>query len=115
MPTINIGPLNQRISIEKKVVTQDPDYGTELVTWTPLATVWANIVDNLPSNSEAVKDGLAMAADTSVMIIRFRGDVDTSMRIIAYRPNRLVYQIIAGPAEIGKRQYLEFGVSRYSS
>ena len=38
------GEFDRRVTIEKKVVTQDPSYGTELITWTSLATVWAKVV-----------------------------------------------------------------------
>ena len=113
--SLDIGPLDHRITIEKKVVTQDPDYGTEIVTWTPVATVWANIEDVLPTRSEAYRNRIAVSTDQIIIRFRYRTDIDSSMHIIAWRPNRNVYEIVSGPAEIGRHQYLEIGCERYSS
>ena len=109
---MNIGKFDRRITIEQKSVAQDATFCTEIITWNTLATVWANVQDVLPSRSEAVQQGLSAARNQTRIRIRYRSDVDSSMRITH---NGTVYQIVGGPAEIGRQQYTEFVVERYSS
>lgn len=107
--------LRHRCLIERKSVTQDPKYGTEVIAWVTVANAWCSAEDVSPSRSEAVKNGLAIAINQTVVRMRFRTDVDSSMRLTINRPALTVYQIIAGPAEIGNRQGIEFMVERITS
>lgn len=119
------GELDRLISIEYKEVSQDVTYGTEIVTWQPLvslpgsprvaAPLWANVVDVPPSHSEAVKQGLAIARNQTKITMRWRGDVDSSMRITAHMNPDVVYQIVGGPAMIGRKHWLEMVCERFSS
>lgn len=104
--------LDRRITIRKKSVAQDATYGTEAITWALLALVWAEWVDAQPSRSDSVRQGLEQAANQARVRIRYREDVDSSMRV-EYRG--YIWQIIGGPAEIGRREYIEFVVERYTS
>lgn len=112
---MDAGTLRDRARIEYKAVTQDADYGTEVVTWTTLATVWCNVQDELPSKSEAVKNGLAIAARRTRVRMRFRSDIDSSMRLVISRPSAETYQIVGGPAILGNREGLELLCEKYSS
>jgi SPP1 family predicted phage head-tail adaptor len=103
--------LNRRISIDQAVPGQD-SAGASAPTWTLLATVWAERRDGLPSRSESVRQGLEQARDQVRYRIRYRDDLDSSMRI---RDGGDVLQIVGGPAEIGRREYLEFMCERYST
>lgn len=102
--------LDHYVTIERKVLAQDPTYGSTTHTWAPLESVWAEVQDMLPSRSEAVRSeavrqGLAQARNQTRVRMRYRTDVDASMRII---DGSRVLQIVAGPAEVGGRQaYLE--------
>ena len=119
------GQLDRRITIERKVVTQDATYGSEIITWTPLvvlpgsptvaASLWANVVDVQPSRSEAVKQGLSVATNQTRVTIRYRSDVDSSMRITVHGDTAVVDQIVGGPAMIGRKEWLEMMCERYSS
>lgn len=112
---MNAGPLNTRCRIEQKSVTQDATYGTEVVTWTTVATVWCNVQDELPSRSEAVKQGLAVATQRTRVRMRYRTGLDPSMRLVISRPSETTYQIVSGPAVLGNKDGLEFFVEKYSS
>ena len=113
---IQAGRFDRRIVIEKQSTTQDANYGTPLVVWETLVTVWANWQDVMPSRSESVKMGLDVARNQTRVRIRYITGVDSSMRIILLGPPDVTYQIVGGPAEIGKRKTeLEFMVERYSS
>lgn len=112
---MNIGTLNTRCRIEQKCVTQDPDYGTEVIEWTTLATTWCALQDELPSRSEAVKQGLVTAASRTRVRMRYRTDIDSSMRLVINRPAETIYQIIGGPAMLGNKDGIELFVEKYSS
>lgn len=112
---MNAGALNTRCRIEQKSITQDPVYGTELVTWAVLATVWCAVQDELPSKSEAVKQGLTVATQRTRVRMRYRTDIDSSMRLVINRPAETVYQIVAGPAILGNKDGIELFVEKYSS
>jgi head-tail adaptor len=117
------GQLDRQILVEKKVVTQNPTYGTELVTWAPLSTVngqpewyWAEVQDVLPSRSEAVAQGLALARNQTRIRLRWRDDITSDMRVTVRGSTNVLYQIVGGPAEIGGRQdRIEIVCEKYSS
>jgi len=120
------GKLTRQITIERKQVTQDANYGTEIVTWIPLVALpgsptiaerfSAEIMDTLPSRSEAVQSGLVMARNQSRLRMRWRDDVDSSMRVIVHGDSDVYYQIISGPVEFGgRKQEIEMVIERFSS
>lgn len=110
-----IGTLNTRCRIEYKVTTRDDTYNSEIVTWALLAVVWCNLQDELPSKSEALKQGLVLNVNSTRWRARYRSDVDSSMRIVVMRPQQRTYQIASGPAEIGNKDGLECMLEEYSS
>lgn len=117
------GNLDRQILVEKKQVTQDPTFGTELVTWVPLSTVsgqpewyWAEVQDALPSRSEAVTQGLAVARNQTRIRMRWRDDITSAMRITLRGDTNIMFQIVGGPAEIdGRKERIEVMCERYSS
>jgi len=108
---------DRQITIQRKQVSTDPDFGTELVTWVPLVAVpgspevgerfWAEVQDALPSRSEAVTMGLSVARNQVRIRFRYRDDVDSSMRVLLHGDGAdQVLQIVGGPAMIGGRKEL---------
>jgi head-tail adaptor len=122
---MNSGKFDELIEIQYQHTTQDSTYGTEVINWLPLvvepgsptvaAPVFADWQDVMPSRSEAVKQGLDVARNQSRVRIPYRGDVDSSMRIVRKGTPDVVYSIVGGPAIIGRREQLEMVVERYSS
>ena len=110
------GEFDRRVTIEKKVVTQDPSYGTELITWTSLATVWAMVVATPPSRNEAVKMRVVEARDQATITLRYMPGVDSSMHIIVHYETDVTYQIIGGPERVdGRKRELEMLCERFST
>lgn len=110
------GKLNRKITIEAKSVAMDPDYGTEVITWVPVATrIWASIQDVLPSRSEQVKQGIRVATLPARLRIRYRTDITSAMRVTVHGATDTVYQIVGGPAEVGRRELIEMMIEAYSS
>lgn len=107
--------LDRRITIEQPVSTSDGTFGTPVITWAPLAVVWAEVQDAIPSRSESVKMGLAVALNNVRVRYRYRTDVNSSMRIRISGPVERVLNIIAGPAELGRHEYSEVVCESVSS
>jgi SPP1 family predicted phage head-tail adaptor len=120
------GRMDRQVTIEKKETTQDPTYGTPIVTWVPLVALpgspvvaerfWAEVQDALPSRSEAVTQGLAVARNQTRLRMRWRGDINSSMRVTVHGDSDVIYQIVGGPADIdGRKSMVEMVLEKYSS
>lgn len=112
---MNIGPLDKRCLIERRVTEQDPIYGAPTDAWEEVCKSWCNLQDELPSRSEALKNGLNIATGRTRLRMRYRADLDSSMRVTLYRPTAQIYQIIGGPAELGAKDGIELLLERYSA
>jgi SPP1 family predicted phage head-tail adaptor len=113
---MNIGPLDKRGTFKEKSVAQDSATGYDVVSWVEVDTVWMNVQDVMPSRDESVTQGLQVSAKRARVRIRWRNDLDSSMRIELTYPTARVLQIIGGPAEIGGRKgYLEFMCEQVST
>jgi SPP1 family predicted phage head-tail adaptor len=114
---MNVGALDRRITIERKVETRDTAYNTAVVSWVPLAQVWANVQDAMPSRQESLVDGaLVMHTGKTRIRIRWLRDLDTSCRVRIHRPVERVLAIVGGPAEIGgNRAFMEIMCEEFST
>lgn len=106
--------LNRRIRIEKKQVTKDADYGTEVITWVTHAEVWARVLDILSGNQESRVDVLKELKRPCKIQARYNSTITADMRI--YIIDRAAYmQIVSKPAEIGNKYLMEFLCEEYQS
>lgn len=104
--------LNRRCRIEYPVNSKDQIYGSVVTTWLLKDVVWCNIQDVLPSRSEKIKEGLSIGSKQARLRIRYRKDLDSSMRVLI---DGNTYQLISDFAELGNKQYAEAMIERYSS
>ena len=121
------GALQRQITVEKKSVTKEATFGTEIVEWVPLVALpgspvigerfWAEVQDVLPSRAESVRQGLAVARNQTRLRMRWRNDITSDMRITVHGDGAdVVYQIVGGPAEIeGRKERIEMMLERYTS
>jgi len=114
---VNTVALDTRCRIEYKSVTLDPVYGSEVIEWKLLAVRWCSLQDVLPSRfpSEEIRQGLNVAKNQTRVRLRYCTDIDSSMRLVVYLPQRTVLQIVAGPAVLGNKEGIELMVEKYSS
>lgn len=109
------GQLDRRITIQQKTVTQDPDYGTEVTSWTTFASrIAAQVQDVLPSKSESVQQGIRVATRPARVRIRYRTGITSDMRVVVHGTTDRTMQIVGGPAEIGRREWTELVCEEYS-
>lgn len=106
---------NTRVRIERPVVGVDPTYQTPTVTWELVGMAWAEMVDKLPSRDEATLNAIALSSVRTRLRLRYRTDIDASMRFIIMRPNETIWTIIGGPAMIGTKEQIEFLCERKST
>jgi len=76
---------------------------------------WAEIVDKLPSRDEGMLDVLTLASIRTRVRLRYRTDLDASMRFIIMRPEATTWGIIGGPATVGNKEAVEFLCEKKSS
>ncbi|WP_288935068.1 head-tail adaptor protein [uncultured Sphingomonas sp.] len=110
MALLSPGQLNRRVRIERKVKNTSFS-GAGSGSWALVAEVWASVLDVLPSRAEQLGEGISIETRPARVRMRFRTDIDSSMRFVM--GNR-VMQIIAGPAEVGFREGIEFMVEDFS-
>lgn len=102
---------NRRLRIERPVGDGSFD-GAGSGTWERAADCWASVQDVLPSRAERLDGGISIANRPARVRMRYRTDVDASMRFVM---DGRVLQIISGPAEVGFREEVEFMVENYSA
>lgn len=118
--------LNRQITIEKKVTTTDAATGRPKVAWEPLSyepgsppvaeRYWAELLDDMPSRTEALEAGLNIARNRTRLRMRWRDDIDSTMRVVVWGDSYTTYQIVGGPAEIGgRKRYIEMLLEKHST
>lgn len=109
-------PFNcdEQVSIEHRVATTDPVYGTETNEWLPLHDhFWANVQDVLPSRAEATANGLTVGVTRTRLRIRDAAGADMTMRVVLHSRGDKIMQIIAGPARLDDGVHDEFLLEDY--
>lgn len=119
--------LNRRITVEVPTITKDPTYQSNVPGWAPLvalpgspvigAKFAAEVQDVLPSRSEEGDlRGLQVSRRRSRVRMRWRSDMNATMRITIHGDINRVAQIVTEPAEIlGPKRYIEFMVEDFST
>lgn len=108
--------LDQRATIEQRSVARGATFGEEDVTWTTLATVWAQIIDQVnvkKGGDEEVKDNVRVQARRTRIVMRYRNDLRADMRV-QWPARGRTFQI-TGISEIGRREAIELTCEEYST
>lgn len=112
------GTLDRRITIQRPPAVVDSEYGPQAgpgewpVVFSRLpAQVW----DDLPSKAETVQQGLRVADRPARVRVRYVRGITSDMRVVVHNEVDEVYQISGGPAEIGRREWIELTIRGYSS
>lgn len=102
--------LDRVIRIERPVADESLD-GAGSGTWEKVCEVSASVVDALPSRAERLSEGINLASRPARVRIRYREGITSDMRFVM---GSRIMQIVSGPAELGRREALEFMVIDYS-
>lgn len=76
---MRIGRLRHRITIQEPTITRN-DRGAEVLAWSTLATVWAEVRSNT-GREQVINNNQEIASATHVVTIRHRDDVTPKMRL----------------------------------
>ena len=107
--------LDEQVTIAQRTAAIDPEYGTEIEAWVPVAAaIWANAQDQLPSRGESTSNGLTTAVTRTRLRIQNDERITTAMRVTLHGKGDRVMQIIAGPALLDDRRHVEFMLEGYS-
>jgi SPP1 family predicted phage head-tail adaptor len=112
MSGFSAGDLDRRITFQRRAAGAGDFMSAGKSAWETVATVWAQVADVLPSRGERAAEGVTIANRPARIRMRFRPDITADMRIIY--GNRTM-QIVAGPAELGRRVGLELMAEDYST
>ena len=109
---LTAGQLDRRVIIEQRTVSRDPAYNSEVVAWSTLAAVWAQVVESStpPSANPGQAEALAAYQRPMKVRIRWRPGVDTTLRL--NYAGRLLQ--ITATAELGRRQWLEMACQEWA-
>lgn len=99
-----------RITIERPLRDDSLD-GAGSGTWLLVEENVPASVEDIPSRGERTAEGFTASMRPARVRMRYREDVTSEMRFVM---GARVMQIAAGPAEVGRRDQVEFMVEEYS-
>lgn len=110
------GQLDRRITLQRQGTTDDPLYGPQPGGWENFVErIPAQKWDDLPSNTESTAGGLRLSNRPARVRIRYMRGVTSDMRVVLHEETDELYEITSTPAEIGRREWLEFTVKAFTS
>ena len=116
--------MRDRIRFERPVA--DASFGgAGSGTYAHVCEVWAEVQDMLPSRGERLAEGVNVANRPARIRMSYRDGLSAGMRILVGRNLKdaegaihwhtdRILQIISGPAELGRREGMEFMAEEYS-
>ena len=107
--------MDRRVRIEYKATTTETDYGRPVITWTTLTTTWANVQDSLPSKTETQSPEIQIAERPARVRMRYDSRITSDMRLIYVDRGGRIMKIMGPPAELGRKEGIEFMVSEFST
>lgn len=110
------GDLDRRVTVMRKGGTNDPEYGPQPGADVVVAArVPARRLDLLPLKTEQQGGVLRQSHKPTRIQMRYVPGVTSDMWLIMHDENDAIYQIMSQPAEIGRRQFIEFTAAAYTS
>jgi head-tail adaptor len=121
--SLDPGNLDRRVRFERPVAAVGFN-GAGSGTWALVCEVWANVQDMLPSRGERIADGVNVSNRPARVRVRYRDGLTSTMRIVVGRNVKdadghpqwqadRILQIVSGPAELGRRETMEFMAEEY--
>lgn len=110
---MNANDLDCRITFQERIKTQDSSSGAYTYDWHDLHTnpeVWAKVIEE--TRSEKIDSNIALSSRPANVFIRWRSDITSAMRVL-YAGR--IMKIVAGPAEVGRREWLKFSAVEFST
>lgn len=101
-----VGNRDTLVEIQSFSEVTDPDFGTTTKSWVTLGEEWCEVRDYLPSRGEQQINAVVnMNRRPTRVRMLYRTGMTSKLRMIIRGET---YEIVAGPAELGRRDGLEF-------
>ena len=111
---MQIGRLDRYVRVEKKQVTNNADYGTEVVTWVEHVLAFARVMDVTTRMQEETEQNLRQLKRPCRVTMRYDNTITADMRLVMLDDDNRIIQIVSSPAELGRREAIEFFAEEYS-
>jgi head-tail adaptor len=114
---MHIGRLDRQIKIDSPTVQESEDYGAgggSAPVWSEFLTCFANVKDILAGSKEATNQEIRLTKRPVRVQMRYVDGITTGMRVTMLDRGR-VLQIVTPPAEIGRKEGIEFMCEEFSS
>jgi head-tail adaptor len=98
------GTKDRQVEILARQVTKDPDLKSDVETWVPVDTVWAEYRESATAGESASSEGMSTYARPSWMVMWWRADVTNEMRLRLVDTGQVLQ--IRGLAMLGRRREL---------
>jgi head-tail adaptor len=113
---MRVGKLDTQVRVERPVATSDPEFGGNVgATWETVATCWASISDITTRMQEQTKQDLRLLKRPCRVETRYLPQIDATMRLVVLDRSDRILQIVTKPAEIGRKEGLEFMAEDYTA
>lgn len=111
------GQLDRRITLQRQEQSDLGDgYGMQPGEWVDVfSRLPAQVQDALPSRTETEQNGLRQADRPSRVRMRYMRGVTPDMRVVVHNEVDDIYQIDSPPAEIGRREWIEFTIRGFTT
>ena len=111
---MRIGGLDRYVLVEQKITTNDPDLGAETVSWVEYKKAWASIMDITTRSQESTNSDLRQLKQPCRIKMRYDKNINSNMRIVVLDDDERILQIVSQPAELGRREAIEFMAENYN-
>lgn len=111
---MRIGQLDSYVRVEEKTTTYDTDFGSQEEVWIEYKTAWASIQDVTTRNQEQTNSDLRQLKQPCRVIMRYDANINANMRLVLLDRNERILQIVSQPAELGRREGIEFMAENYN-
>lgn len=111
---MQIGRLDRYVRVEKKQVSNNVDYGTEIVTWVEHVLAFARVMDVTTRMQEETEVDLRQLKRPCRVTMRYDNTITADMRLVMLDDDNRILQIVSSPAELGRRDGLDFFCEEFS-
>ena len=106
--------MDEQVTIEQRVVGQDPTYGTEIEVWeTVVDRAWCWARDELPRIAESTTNGVRSLLRKTRLRIWADDRVAMEMRATLHDRGDRVMRVTLGPALLDGRRHMEFMLEEF--
>lgn len=109
---MNIGTLDKYVEVQVTATTKDPDYGSDITVWVKRNNAWASIQDITTRQQESTNSDLRQLKQPTRVRMRYDAGINVTMRIVVIETGRIL-EIVSQPAELGRRDGIEFMAENY--